>query len=243
MKAAHVKEAAEEIDSRDEVRARIIAAAADLLADGGREALTTRAVAEAAGVQAPTMYRLFGDKSGLLDAVAEHGFARYVAEKKVRKIGRDPVEDLRSGWDLHIGFGLANPAVYGIIYGDPRPGVTSKAAAAGYRVLEELIRRIAAAGQLRVNEERAAELVHAAGCGTVLSLLAMPEDRRNLGLSKSAREAVIQAITTGQKPTKSLSPASAAIALRALLPNTKTLTSGERHLFLELLDRLARESE
>ena len=57
-------------DGRD----RILAEAVDLLARGGREALTTRAVAAAAGVQAPTISRLFGDKQGLVDAVAEHGF-------------------------------------------------------------------------------------------------------------------------------------------------------------------------
>ncbi|MGF2047081.1 helix-turn-helix domain-containing protein, partial [Enterococcus gallinarum] len=58
--------------SRDDVRERIIAAAADLLQDGGTAAVTTRAVAERASTQAPTIYRLFGDKDGLLDAVAEH---------------------------------------------------------------------------------------------------------------------------------------------------------------------------
>jgi AcrR family transcriptional regulator len=44
--------------------------------------VTTRSVALAAGVQPPTIYRLFGDKDGLLDAVAEHGFAHYAANKR-----------------------------------------------------------------------------------------------------------------------------------------------------------------
>src|SRR6478752_6009898 len=87
----------------EDARARILAAATDLLATGGRDALTTRAVAAAAGVQAPTIYRLFGDKDGLLDAVAEHVMATYVAEKtavadaEARAEG-DPVADLRSAW-------------------------------------------------------------------------------------------------------------------------------------------------
>ena len=41
-----------------------MAAAAGLLASGGRDALTTRAVAAAAGVQAPTIYRLFASGCG-----------------------------------------------------------------------------------------------------------------------------------------------------------------------------------
>ena len=63
------------------VRDRIVAAGATILAEGGREALTTRAVASAAGIQAPTIYRLFGDKDGLLYAVAEDRLAKYVAQK------------------------------------------------------------------------------------------------------------------------------------------------------------------
>ena len=62
----------------DNTRARIVAAAAGLLTKGGREAVSTRAVSAAAGVQAPTIYRLFGDKQGLLEAVASHGFTTYL---------------------------------------------------------------------------------------------------------------------------------------------------------------------
>ena len=49
---------------------RMLRAAADLLQTGGIEAVSTRAVAAAAGVQPPTIYRQFGDKDGLLDALA-----------------------------------------------------------------------------------------------------------------------------------------------------------------------------
>ncbi|MBC8122483.1 MAG: TetR family transcriptional regulator, partial [Gemmatimonadaceae bacterium] len=59
---------ADEAARVDDVRARIVVAAAGLIDSGGRDAATTRAVAAAAAVQAPTIYRLFGDKRGLLDA-------------------------------------------------------------------------------------------------------------------------------------------------------------------------------
>ena len=107
--------------SRDDTRVRIVASAIDLLNSGGRDTVTTRAVADAAGVQAPTIYRLFGDKHGLLDAVAEHGFTTYLKEKTIRKPGQDPVEDLRTGWDLHVEFGLSHPAIYLLMYAEPRP--------------------------------------------------------------------------------------------------------------------------
>src|SRR4051812_30650400 len=105
---------------RDETRARIVTVAARLLAEQGRDALTTRAVATAAGVQPPTIYRFFGDKNGLVEAVAEHGFATYLAGKEMPPADADPVEDLRVGWDLHVGFGLANPALYALMNSEPQ---------------------------------------------------------------------------------------------------------------------------
>jgi AcrR family transcriptional regulator len=54
-----------------EPQSKIIDAAARVLRDHGPAAVTTRRVAEQAGVQPPAIYRLFGDKDGLLEAVAE----------------------------------------------------------------------------------------------------------------------------------------------------------------------------
>ncbi|THA50122.1 TetR/AcrR family transcriptional regulator [Streptomyces sp. A1136] len=226
--------------SADSHRARIITAAARLLAESGREAVSTRAVSAAAGVQAPTIYRLFGDKRGLLDAVAAHGFASYLDEKTDLKPSGDPVEDLRAGWDLNIGFGLANPALYALMYGEPRPDATPPAALAAAEVLAAHIHRIAEAGRLRVDEERAAQLVHAVGGGTVLMLLATPEDRRDLTVSDLAREAVIAAITADAPAPAPPGPAGAAVALRAVLPQTSALSASERSLLTEWLDRIAR---
>src|SRR4051794_37672293 len=136
-------------------RDRIVEAAATLLTEGGREAVSTRAVSMAAQVQAPTIYRSFGDKRGLLDAVALYGFETYLHGKAGMAQTDDPVEDLRRGWDLHIGFALAQPAFYTLIYGEPRPGVESPAARAAADILAKQVRRIAEAGRLRVSEERA----------------------------------------------------------------------------------------
>ena len=76
-------------------------------------------------MQAPAIYRLFVDKDGLLDAVAEHGYAAFLAAEHADTRPRDPVEDLRAGWDLAVEFGLANPALYVLMYGEPRRGTSS----------------------------------------------------------------------------------------------------------------------
>ncbi|MGW2327402.1 TetR/AcrR family transcriptional regulator [Streptomyces sp. NPDC001700] len=232
----------DEVTTTDGHRERIVAAAARLLAEGGTDAVSTRAVSAAAGVQPPTIYRLFGDKQGLLDAVVAHGFAAYLADKTAAQPTDDPVEDLRAGWDLHVGLGLANPALYLLMYGQQPPGASSPAALAAFDVLAGHIRRIAEAGRLRVPEERAAALVHAAGSGATLALIATPEERRDPGLSHAAREAVLAAITTAAAPAApecEPGPGSAAVTLRAVLSRSDALTASESALMREWLDRIA----
>jgi AcrR family transcriptional regulator len=218
---------------------RILSAATRLLAGEGREAVSTRAVSAAAGVQAPTIYRLFGDKQGLLDAVAAHGFAAYLAEKSALEPTGDPVEDLRTGWNLNVEFGLTNPALYTLMYAEPRPDGPPPAAAAALDTLAAHISRIAEAGRLRLDQTRATQLVHAAGSGTTLTLIATPEDRRDMSVSELVREAVIAAIVSDTPATTDPGPTGAAIALRATLPRTNMLTTGELGLLAELLDRIA----
>lgn len=232
--------ASKAVDTRD----RIVRAAAGLLAKGGREAVSTRAVASAAGVQAPTIYRQFGDMRGLLDEVASHGFSAYLREKTMRERAEDPVEDLRRGWDLHVGFGLANPAFYALMYGDPKPGTEPTAAKEAAEILRGLVRRVAEAGRLRVGMERAARMIHAASSGVVLSLIATEEEDRDPALSEATREAMLAAVTTDE-PGKEATEAdgrsravSRAVALKAVLPETTELTPGERALLTEWLDRI-----
>jgi AcrR family transcriptional regulator len=223
----------------EDVRGRILEAAAQLIASGGRDAATTRAVAAAAAVQAPTIYRLFGDKRGLLDAVAEHCVARYVAEKSSREPHPDPVQDLRDGWDLHVAFGLAHPDLFAWMTESASTGTPSAAVSAGHEIVRQRIGRIARAGRLRVSESRAIALLNAACVGTVLTLLGAGEAERDPGLSAAAREALLEAIT-GEQTTSERSAANGlAAALRASLPQTTVFTAGERLLLAELLDRLA----
>ena len=229
----------DDVTAADGHRERIVAAAARLLAEGGADAVSTRAVSAAAGVQPPTIYRLFGDKRGLLDAVVAHGFASYLADKTAAAPTDDPVEDLRAGWDLHVGLGLANPALYLLMYGQQPPGASSPAALAAFDVLAGHIRRIAEAGRLRVPEDRAAALVHAAGSGTTLALIATPGERRDPELSRAAREAVLAAITADAPVTPEPGAAAAAVTLRAVLPRTDALTASESALLREWLDRIA----
>ncbi|MER5462402.1 TetR/AcrR family transcriptional regulator [Streptomyces sp. NPDC002668] len=221
-----------------EPRQRVIEAASDLLAREGRDAVTTRAVAVAAGLQPPAIYRLFGDKDGLLDAVAEYGFTTFLASKHVDPDPQDPVEDLRAGWDLAVEFGLANPALYMLMYSEPTRA-TSPAFEAGLEILKGRIRHLAAGGWLRVDEELAAMLIHATARGAVLTWLSLPEGQRNPALLTILRESMVTAVTNQEPAVQDAGPAGVARALRAALPEQTTLSSAEHHLLREWLDRLA----
>ncbi len=225
--------------ARDLTRAHLVEVAARLLADGGPDAVTTRSVALAAGVQAPTIYRLFGDKNGLLAAVAEHGFTTYMARKAPDDPAADPVQNLHAGWDLHIGFGLANPELFRLMHTVLSTPDGQAAAAAGAGILRARVHRVAAAGRLRVTERRAIELITSAGTGVVFTLIDQPEDERDPGLAGTAWAAVCAAILVGDRADAVASPAAAAVTLRAALPGLGSLTGAERVLLGEWLDRIA----
>ncbi len=57
----------------------LLAAAVAFIAEAGLDALTLRQVAERAGVSRATAYREFGDKDGLVAAVAQHEIAAMLA--------------------------------------------------------------------------------------------------------------------------------------------------------------------
>jgi AcrR family transcriptional regulator len=222
-----------------DTRGRILEAAAALLVAEGRDGLSTRAVSAAAGVQPPALYRLFGDKDGLLDAVAAYGFDEYLASKRALGSTGDAVEDLRRGWDLHVEFGLARPEFYVLMYGDARPGRTSPAAREAEAMLHGIVSRVAEAGRLRVSVDRAARLVHATGMGVVLALIATPEAERDPELSATARETVLARILTETAEPPGSSLPERAIALRSGLGEASALTEAERVLLAEWLDRIA----
>ncbi|MCP3064211.1 TetR/AcrR family transcriptional regulator [Myxococcus sp. K38C18041901] len=231
---------ADEAEAGSDVRIRIIEAAAELIATGGPDAVTTRAVASAAGVQAPTLYRLFGDKRGLVGAVIEHVMKRYVSEKATRRPHPDPLQDFRDGWDMHVAFGLGHPGLFALMSSDPYLSSHSPALGDGAAVLRRRIRNIALAGRLRVSEERAFGLVSAMGTGAVLMLLAQPEDQRDLGLAEAAREAVVAAISNEGESPASTDARAVATVMRASMEGLQgVLSPGESLLLHELLKRIA----
>ncbi|MGV9297364.1 MULTISPECIES: TetR/AcrR family transcriptional regulator [Amycolatopsis] len=205
----------------EDQRERILSEAVKLLTAAGPSGLSTRAVATAAGVQTPTLYRLFADKDGLLDAVATFGFESYLAEKRAFEPGDDPIDDLRRGWDVHVAFGLANPAIYALMYGSVRPGSRPAAVAENRAILCGMLERANAQGLLRTSVEAAAVAIEASTTGAVLHLLAQPEETRDVELIRPLRDIVLNALTEQDAPEESSPIADRAQALLGIVTPTK----------------------
>ncbi|SDK08685.1 WHG domain-containing protein [Nonomuraea maritima] len=225
-----------------DTRERMLRAAAAMLAVGGRDAVSTRAVSAAAGVTAPTLYRLFGDKEGLLDAVAAHGFRRYLADKQTVTTD-DPVTDLRGTWHLHVNFGLSNPAVYTLMFGGTPSPEGGRAGREALGLLRRIVSRVAASGRLRVSVDQATQLFYATGVGVTLTLIATPPAERDPQLATTALDHLVRAATTDAEPAARIPEvALRAAALREALRQDgaigDVLTSAEHALLGDWLDRL-----
>ncbi|MFD9635545.1 TetR/AcrR family transcriptional regulator [Streptomyces violascens] len=230
-------------DSTDSPRRRIVEAAVELLENGGPDAVSTRAVAAAAGMQPPAIYRLFGDKEGLLEAVAEHGYAQFLEKKRAQfdPATQDPVEELRRGWDMVVEFGVSRPELFAVM-NRATGGGPHAAHRAGLEILRRRVRRLAAGGWLRVDEELAAQIIQATGQGAVTTWHSTPADRRNPALLTVLRESMVAAVTRAEPavPAAESSTAAAARALRAaLLDDADVLSDAEQRLLREWLTRLA----
>ncbi|MFD5315610.1 TetR/AcrR family transcriptional regulator [Streptomyces sp. NPDC127098] len=224
-------------------RALIIDAAADLLAASASGEFSTREVCDAAGVTAPTLYHHFGDKDGLLREVAADRFSRYLTRKQALVTTGDPVGDFLRGWDLHVEFGVTNPALYTIMYGRPMDGGTTPADRA-YAALVAMMGDLERAGRLRMPIGTAADLVASAAVGVTLHLI---RTRAAAGdhLSALVRDAVTAAVISPPVApgAASVTPrlARAAARLEAEMPHgpVGTLRASETTLLREWLAQLS----
>jgi AcrR family transcriptional regulator len=222
----------------------ILQAAADLMRTGGIDALSTKAVATAAGVQPSVVHRQFGDKKRLLDAVSLFIFEEYMtAKRRLIATCGDPHRNLGQLWDLHVDFGLTNPHCYLLAYVYAGRNRLSAYAVQSFELLGQVVAQLGDQGRLRVSVERATGLLGAAAKGVVVALIALPPQERSLQLSCMMRDNTLAAIIHNEPdlPSRASDMSSRAAALRERLCGASdcTLTTSERALLSEWLIRLA----
>jgi AcrR family transcriptional regulator len=230
------------------VRTRILEAAAGLLAESPDA--STRAVCDAAGVTAPTLYHYFGDKEGLLTAVVDFGWAAFLQTKRtVAAVVHEHIaDDVRAGWDNHLQFARENPNFYKLMW-SPAIAANSTALREAYEMLHERLKLGAARGQLRVSAETAARTVMAATIGAALSLISRPDLFGDDTFATHLREAVIASITVPEDaapaPKRRAAAAEPTLATAAAMLSSRLaaedtpLTHPERALMQQWLTTLA----
>jgi AcrR family transcriptional regulator len=229
-------------EKQDQNRSRILDVTESLLKRIGRDAIAMRAVADEANVQLPTIYRLFGDKAGLLDAVAERGFTRYMAIDPEQRESLEPIEQLRHGWDIHVRFGLEHPELYSLMYAESHSRKVTPAAQIALDGLNALIGRLAAAGCLMVSQEEATFVAFASASGAVLSTYFLHGSLHDPAYFANIRESMISAITTEATSHNGGPIASAAITLGGNVDCLKLLSPNEQNLLHEWLNRILSSS-
>ncbi len=179
-----------------DAKTRILEAAADLLSRSAEAEISTREVCDAAGITVPALYHHFGDKEGLLSAVVDLGWARFLESKRalLARAHVDPLDGIRSGWDNHLEFARENPNFYRLMWS---AGVVGSSAAPreGHEMLIAVLERCAQRGLLRVSVESAARMVMAAATGAALSIISRPELFAEDGFATHLREALIAGIS------------------------------------------------
>jgi AcrR family transcriptional regulator len=222
---------------------RVLGAAVELMRKGGVAALSTRAIAAAAGTQPPMLYRRFGDKDGLLEAVASHIVQEYIADmRRIVESADDPIEHLRNLWDLYVTFAFSQPDCLALIYGRTgRADAISAAAETMRAMVEAAITRVADAGRLGMSVERATALFRSCGVGFVLTQVKVPAAQRDPELSVLVRETALAkiAVTSQTGGVPSTLTAHAAAMRYAIEVEDIPLTPAEHDVMAEWLDRIA----
>ncbi|TDC68653.1 TetR/AcrR family transcriptional regulator [Actinomadura sp. GC306] len=135
------------------IRTSLLDAASRLLAAEGPQALALRRIAGEAGCSTTVLYRMFGGKNGLIEALYIEGFERF--RRRLAAVPRDPDprEHVRELGRAYRAGALADRNYYGLMFGAPIPGFAPgeearATAMSTYAILEDAVAACAAAGLL-----------------------------------------------------------------------------------------------
>lgn len=171
--------------------------ALELLSKGGPAALTTRAVCECAGVTAPTLYHHYGDKEGLLRAVAQAELLAMFSRKQGMKSTGDPLKDLKRGWDDWVEFAIEQPHLVRALQASGG-GTTKPLREAAEAIAAGRIARLATTTPLVLDPPTAARVL-VAGANAVVQMLldglTVPEARE---VSALLRDGLVSSLHASQ---------------------------------------------
>lgn len=133
---------------------RILDAARELIAAGGVDAVSMRAVADRVGVSATALYHYFDGKQAIVDQVVRRAFSRFGSymEAAMRPHPRGSLERVRALGEAYIRFALENQEYFRLIFSiqipDPRD-LEDLPGGGGYPLLRQSVVDAIGAGTMR----------------------------------------------------------------------------------------------
>lgn len=99
-------------------KAKVLAAAAHILATQGADELSLRAIAEAAGIGSASIYHYFANKDDLLLSLAIEGFEDL--RRDILQLQADPAfaSPMRGGHRAFFSFAQTRPALFSLMFND-----------------------------------------------------------------------------------------------------------------------------
>ncbi|MFI5866718.1 TetR/AcrR family transcriptional regulator [Streptomyces sp. NPDC051546] len=183
---------------QEALRTALLDLAARLLAAEGAAALTMRRIATAAGCSTTVLYRHFGAKDGIAEALYEEGFARLRRSLEAVPPSADPAAHLADLGRAYRANALTERNLYQVMFAGLIPGFTPTSearavAAASLEVLREAVRGCVAAGVFRpdADVEEVTDIIWAAAHGCITLELAghftpRTAERRYQALTRAA---------------------------------------------------------
>ena len=161
-----------------DLRTALLDEASAMIAEGGTESVTMRALGERLGVSRAAPYRHFEDKTSLLVAVAAAGFRQLSERLEEIEAGapRSSVERVRRMGEEYVRFALENPAHYRLMYGREAMGRQNlpelrQAGSDLFKQLVDVIRAYQDSGGIKREDPRAQAYVAWSAVHGLASLL------------------------------------------------------------------------
>ena len=176
-----------------ETATRILTIASDWLDQNPGQQLTTRVVCALAGVTAPTLYHHFGDKDGLLQAVAERQLLSFFQRKRHQPETDDPQADLLRGWDQWLEFARQHRALIEAL--QQSSVISSRLRANAEAIAQARLVRLSKQKGLAISTELAASAMVAAANVIVQLMLQGYSDRQLRALNKRLQIALLASLT------------------------------------------------
>lgn len=179
------------------MKEKILRAAAKIISNDGLESASTRAICEAVGITAPTLYHHFKGKHDLLDSVTAFAFDLH-RKKKLEQKTKDPIKNLRIYWDGYMNFCLAEPELQRTMIVAISQGQSIKTGFECFRDLLFEFKSLEAKGELVHSALQSAQMFLGAAQGLSIIIMSLPPANTLPQISTDMREVML----TGLVKTK-----------------------------------------